>query len=194
MLTIHFIFFSHCTSAFVLFPFFFVFFFVLFFTVFQCARVRVHVDGPHFKLNRGQGPTERERREKWVGVVVKVDGFRREKQDGWAEGRKERVKDREGIFSPPPSLLPAFLFSSCEGQAWRAAVWPNDCVRRLAVPHTGTPLITGAGLSLLDTKTPHTDSTAYTCTCKHTNTMNTCISYEHVRERGKKSRRVYGDS
>lgn len=97
MLTIHFIFFSHCTSAFVLFPFFF----VLFFTVFQCARVRVHVDGPHFKLNRGQGPTERERREKWVGVVVKVDGFRREKQDGWAEGRKERVKDREGIFSPP---------------------------------------------------------------------------------------------
>lgn len=72
-----------------------------------------------FEFNRGQGPTERERRKKRVGVVVKVDSFRREKQDGWAEGRKERVKDSERIFSPPPSLLPAFLFPSCEGQAWR---------------------------------------------------------------------------
>lgn len=63
-----------------------------------------------------------------------------------------------------------------------AAVWPSDCVRRLAVPHTGTPLITGAGLSLLDTKTPHADTTAYTCTCKHANTMN---AWEH---RGKNNK------
>lgn len=73
------------------------------------------MDVPQFELNRGQGPAEK--REE--GVVVKVDSFKRGKQDGWAEGRKERVKDSEGIFSPPPSLLPAFLFSSCEGQAWR---------------------------------------------------------------------------
>lgn len=83
----------------------------LFFT--SCLRVRrVRVDVPRCELNRGQGPAERERREKRVGVVVKVDSFRREKQDGWAEGRKERVKDSEGIFFPstlPPSRLSLLL-------------------------------------------------------------------------------------
>lgn len=91
-----------------------------------------------------------------MGVLVKVDGFRREKQDGWAEGRKERVKDSEGIFSPPPSSFPPFSSPHVKDKPGGAAVWPSDCVRRLVVPHTGTPLITGAGLSLLDTKTPHT--------------------------------------
>lgn len=57
--------------------------------------------------------------------MVKVVSFREEgekKEDGWAEGRKERVKDNEGKkFSPPPSLLPPSRLSllSCEGQAWR---------------------------------------------------------------------------
>lgn len=103
--------------------------------------------------------------------MVKVVSFREEggkKEDGWAEGRKERVKDNEGKkkfpLHPPSFLFPAFLFSHVKDKPGGAAVWPSDCVRRLAVPHTGTPLITGAGLSLLDTKTPHADSTAYTCT------------------------------
>lgn len=134
------------------------------------------MDMPQSELNRGQGPAERQSGEKRVGVVVKVACFRREKQDGWAEGRKERVKDSKGIFSLHPPSFPPFSSPHVKDKPGGAAVWPSDCVRRLAVPHTGTPLITGAGLSLLDTKTPHADSAAYTCTCKHTNTANTRIS------------------
>lgn len=103
-LTIHFIFFSRCTSA---------------FCSFSCAlseicfsrRVCAHVDAPQFELNRGQGPTERERTETRVGVVVKVDSFGRGKQDGWAEGRKESKGQRGNIFPStlPPSRLSLLL-------------------------------------------------------------------------------------
>lgn len=120
-------------------------------------------------------------------------GRRKERESKGQRGKK--------IFPlhPPSFLLPAFLFSHVKDKPGGAAVWPSDCVRRLAVPHTGTPLITGAGLSLLDTKTPHADSTAYTCTWKHANTMNACISIlcmwgkrkrESKKERGRERERI----
>lgn len=90
-------------------------------------------------------------------------------------GRKERVKGQRGNIFFPSTLPPSRLSPHVKDKPGGAAVWPSDCVRRLVVPHTGTPLITRAGLSLLDTKPP-THSAAYTRTCQHTNIMNTCIS------------------
>lgn len=75
--------------------------------------------------------------------------------DGQRGGKREQ-KDSEGIYFPSARL--PFFSLRVKDKPGGAAVWPSDCVRRLAVPHTGTPLITGAGLSLLDTKTPHTHS------------------------------------
>lgn len=133
-----------------------------------------------------------------MGVVVKVDSFRREKQDGWAEGRKERVKDSEGIFSPPPPpLLPASLFSSCERQAWRGCglaqrlcTAPCGASHRNPINHWSRSLTPGH-------KDP-THTATYTCTCQHTNIMNTCISAcacEGKREnKKKKNKREDGDS
>lgn len=110
-----------------------------------------------------------------MGVVVKVDSFGREKQDGWAQWRKERVKDSEGIFSPPPSLFPASLFSSCEGQAWRGCglaqrlcTAPCSASHRNPINHWSRSLTPGH-------KDP-THTATYTCTCQHTNIMNTYIS------------------
>lgn len=103
-----------------------------------------------------------------VGEVVKVGVFLGGKA-GWMGRGKGRVKDSEGI---PPPPFPPFSSPHVKDKPGGAVVWPSDCVRRLAVPHTRTPLITGAGLSLLDTKTPHADAAA----CKHTNTPNTCMS------------------
>lgn len=73
--------------------------------------------------------------------------------DGQRGGKREQ-KDSEGIYFPFARL--PFFSLRVKDKPGGAVVWPSDCVRRLAVPHTGTPLITGAGLSLLDTKTPHT--------------------------------------
>lgn len=121
--------------------------------------------------------------------VVKAACFRREKQDGWAEERKERVKDSEGIFSLRPPSFPPFSSPHVKDKPGGAAVWPSDCVWRLVVPHTGTPLITGAGLSLLDTKTPHADSTEYTHmqTCKH-NKCYICLCTEGETGGGERSK------
>lgn len=98
-----------------------------------------------------------------------------EKQDGWAEGEERESKRTAREYFFPSALPPSRLSPHVKDKPGGAAVWPSDCVRRLVVPHTGTPLITRAGLSLLDTKPP-THSVAYTRTCQHTNIMNTCIS------------------
>lgn len=66
-------------------------------------------------MRRGQG----EEGEKEVGV--KSGWFLGgEKQDGWAEGEERESKGQVREHFPfHPPLLPAFLSSSCEGQAWR---------------------------------------------------------------------------
>lgn len=108
------------------------------------------------------------------------------------KGREKESRGQSGEIFPlrPPSFPP--FSSHMKDKPGGAAVWPSDCVRSLAVPHTGTPLITGAGLSLLDTKTPHADSAACTCTCKHTNTMKAFISaWEHCgkNDRGEEAKK-----
>lgn len=101
---------------------------------------------------------------------------------GRGEERESKGQRGGNIFpSDLPSFPPLFSPPHVKDKPGGVVVWPSDCVRRLAVPHTGTPLITGAGPSLLDTKTPHT--AAYTCTCEHTNMMNTCVT-ACARERG----------
>lgn len=71
-------------------------------------------------------------------------------------GEEGESKGQRGNIFPSTSSFPPLSSPHVKDKPGGAAVWPSDCVRRLAVPHTGTPLITGAGLSLLDTKTPHT--------------------------------------
>lgn len=117
--------------------------------------------------------------------MVEVGGFWREKA-GWMDRGKEREsKGQQGkiFFSLHPPLLPAFLFSSLhvKDKPGGTAVWPSDCVWRLAVPLAGTPLITGASLSLLDTKTPHADCTA--CTLSMQTHKHNEYLLVHVRER-----------
>lgn len=91
---------------------------------------------------------------------------------GRGEERESKRTAREYIF--PLLAFLSFLFE-VKDKPGGAAVWPSDCVRRLAVPHTGTPLITGAGLSLLDTKTPHTHPhTHHTCQHRHNEYLHIC--------------------
>lgn len=88
-------------------------------TLCACATASALCKLPVERRDRGPTGGERERTERTVGVSCK-SRFRREKQDGWAEGRTERARDSEGIFSTPASHLSRPLpFSSCEGQAWR---------------------------------------------------------------------------
>lgn len=90
-------------------------------------------------------------------------------------GEERESKGQRGNIFPSTLLLPAFLFSSCEGQAWRGcglAQWlctaPCGASHRNPINHWSRSLTPGH-------KDP-THTAAYTCTCQHTNIMTTCIS------------------
>lgn len=113
------LFFSHYTSAsFYLSLFFFsCVYSEICFSHCACVHVPAYMWTCHsLSSAEDRGQQKGSRGGKRVGVFVKVDGLRREKKDGWAEGRRERervrVKDSKGIFFPsarPPSRLSLLL-------------------------------------------------------------------------------------
>lgn len=107
--------------------------------------------------------------------------------DGQRGGQSEPGTAREYFPLRPPTFPALFPSPRVKDKPGGAAVRPSDCVRRLAAPHTGTPLITGAGLSLPDTKTPHADSR---CIHSQTNKHHGC-SCTHARERQENAKRLH---
>lgn len=141
----------------------------------------VHVSGyaPQSKFTGGQGPTGRERRKKKGGSLCK-SSFRRGKAGWMGRGEeRERAKGQRGnIFS---LCSPSFLFSSCEGQAWRGCglaqrlcTAPRGASHRNPINHWSRSLTPGHK----DLTHTHTRTHAHTHThptCQHTNRMSTCM-------------------
>lgn len=104
------------------------------------------------------------------------------------KGEEGESKGQQGNIFPPPSLLPAFLFSRCEGQAWRGcglAQWlcmaPCGASHRNPINHRSRSLTPG-----------HKDPTRWLHSILHmqTHTHTQILAYPCSAREEKETRRV----